>query len=171
MAPLPYQYALSDVYLDARSRPGRLDGWNVITYINGCTFTFYISMSESRIHGRYHSHFALKRNDLISSGFCIEYVGNPNKKCLGFDDRVVDLSTDKQINILTTQAKEGLTKALDQIDHLDENFFSIRSSLRISENGIDLNVSCIFESLNELNAVYAKVIAILKNLKTALSET
>jgi len=139
--------------------------------INGGTFTLYISRSESRIHGRYNTHFTLKYHDLIPTGFCIEYEGNPNKKSLGFDDRIVDLSTNKQINILTSHDKDGLANALDQIDHVDEKLFNIRSSLRISESGITLIVSRIFQSVDELNAVYAKVIDILINIKTALSKT
>ena len=139
--------------------------------IDGGIFTLYISRSESRIHGRYHTHFTLKYRDLIPEGFCIEYEGNPNKKYFGFDDRIVDLSTDRQINILTPQAKDSLIKALDQIDQIDENIFNIRSSLRISESGIALLVSSLFQNVDELNAVYAKVIEILKSIATALSKT
>ncbi len=139
--------------------------------LNGGIFTLYISRSESRIHGRYHTHFTLKYRDLIPEGFCIEYEGNPNKKSLGFDDRIVDLSTDRQINILTYQAKDSLIKALEKIDHIDENIFNIRSTLRISESGIALIVSHLFQYVDELNVVYAKVIEILKSITTALSKT
>ncbi len=123
------------------------------------------------MHGRYHTHFTLKYHDLIPAGFCIEYEGNPNTKGLGFDDRIVDLSTNKKIRILTPQAKESLVKALDQIDYIDENIFNIRSSFRISESGIALIVHRLFKNIDELNAVYDKVFDILKSIKTALSKT
>ncbi len=143
----------------------------IIGAINGGTFTLYISRSESEIHGRYHTHFTLKYHSLIPAGFCIEYEGNPDKKNLVFDDRIVDLSTDRQIIILTPQAKDSLIKALDQIDHVDENIFKIRSSLRISDSGIALIVSRLFQSVEELNAIYVKVIDIFNKIKTALSKT
>jgi hypothetical protein len=139
--------------------------------INGGIFTLYISRSESRIHGRYHTHFTLQYHGLIPAGFCIKYEGNPNKKYLGFDDRIVDLSTDRQVNFLPSQIKESLTSAFDQIDIIDEELFNLRSSLRISESGIALIVSRLFQNIDELNAVYLKVIRILRSIDTALSKT
>ena len=139
--------------------------------LNGGIFTLYISRSESRAHGRYHTHFTLKYQNLIPSGFVIEYEGNPNKKRMGFDDRIIDLSNDRQINVLTTPIKEDLTKAFDQIDYIDEQIFKIRSSLRISESGISLIVSVLFQNIDELNTVYAKVIDILISIESALSKT
>ncbi len=134
-------------------------------------FTLYISRSESEAHGRYHTHITLKYHNLIPSGFCIEYEGNPNKKRMEFDDRIADLSNDKQINGLTPQVKAGLNHVFDKIDIIDEEIFKIRSSLRISESGIALIVSVLFQSIDELNTVYAKVSDILISIKSAFSKT
>jgi len=87
--------------------------------LNDGIFTLYISWSESRVHGRYHTHFTLKDQNIVPSGFCIEYVGNPNKKGMGFDDRITDGSNDNQINDLTPQVKADLTDAFDNIDNID----------------------------------------------------
>ena len=140
------------------------------TLIDGI-FTLYISRSESRIHGRYHTHFTLKDQHLVPPGFCIEYEGNPNKKGMEFYDRVADLSNDKQIDLLTPQVKTDLIHAFDEIDIIDQKIFKIRSSLRIGESGIALTVSVLFQSIDELNTVYSKVIDILISIKSALSKT
>lgn len=98
-------------------------------------FTLYISKSESRIHGRYHTNFTLKDQNLVPPGFCIENEGNSNKKGMEFYDRIADLSSDKQINFLTPQVKAGLIQTFDKIDIIDEQIFKIKSSLRIGESG------------------------------------
>jgi hypothetical protein len=88
-----------------------------------------------------------------------------------FDDRIKDRSNDKQINVLTPQVKADLSYAFDKIDDIDEQVFQIRSSLRISESGIALIVTVLFQSIYELNTVYAKVLDILIRIKSALSKT
>ena len=138
--------------------------------LNDGIFTLYILRSESRIHGRYHTHFTLKDQNLVPPGFCIEYEGNPNKKGMEFYDRIEDLSRDNQINFLTHQVKADLIKAFDKIDIIDEQIFKIRSSLRIDESGIALIVSVLFQSVEELNTVYYKVIDILISIRLALSK-
>ena len=138
---------------------------------NDGTFSLYISRSESSAHGRFLTNFTLKYKNLIPSGFCIEYEGNPNKKDLDFDDRIVDLSNDKQFDFLTIQAKTDLTNAFNQIDNIDETIFNIRSTLRISESGIALVVSRLFQTIDELNSAYARVLDILINIKMALTKT
>lgn len=135
------------------------------------TFTMYISRSESEVYGQYHTNFTLKYQNHIPVGFCIEYEGNPNKKGLGFDGRIVDLSNDRQINFLTTKVKSGLIDAFDRIDLIDEELFNIRSLLRISESGIALTVSVLFLNIDKLNTAYAKVIDILTQIKSVLSGT
>jgi hypothetical protein len=136
--------------------------------LNDSTFTLYISRSESRVHGRLHTHFTLTNQNLVPTGFCIEYVGNPNKKGKGFDDRIADRSNGDQINVLTPQIKINLTSAFDRIDEIDEEIFKVRSFLRISENGIALEVGVFFQNVEELNTVYAKVIEILIGIKSVL---
>jgi len=138
--------------------------------LNDGIFTLYISRSESRVHGQYHTHFTLKYQNLVPLGFCMEYVGDPNKKGMGFDERIADLSKDNQINVLTPQVKADLIYAFDKIDNIDEQIFNLRSSLRIGESGIALIVSILFQNIDELNTVYAKVIDILVSIKSALSE-
>ena len=121
--------------------------------------------------GSFHTYFTLKYENLVPPGFCIEYVGNPNEKGMGFDDRIADRSLDNEIDFLTTQIKTDLVTAFDKIDDIDEQIFKIRSSLRINESGIALGVSVLFQSIDELNTAYANVINILISIKTALSKT
>jgi hypothetical protein len=138
--------------------------------LNYGTFTLYISRSESRAQSRYHTNFTLKCPNLVPKGFCIEYDGNPNTKGNGFNSRVQNRSLGNQIDILTSVQKQDLVLAFDEIDTLDEETFNIRSSLRISDAGIALSVSILFQSVDELDFIYGKVVEILIKIKAVLSK-
>jgi hypothetical protein len=138
--------------------------------INNGSFTLYISRLESRIHGRYHTNFALKVPNLVPNGFCIEYIGNPNKKESGFDARVEDRSYANQIDFLASQQKIELNSIFDKIDRIDEEGYNERSLLRISDLGIEIGVGELFQDVDELNNAYAKAICVLNDTISTLSK-
>jgi hypothetical protein len=138
--------------------------------INNGTFTLYISRLESRIHGKHYTNFSLKVPNLVPNGFCIEYIGNPNKKDNGFDARVEDRSYANRINFLAPHQKIELTSVFDKIDRIDEESYNERSLLRISDLGIEIGVGDLFQDVDELNDAYAKAISALKDIISTLSK-
>jgi hypothetical protein len=57
----------------------------------------------------------------------------------------------------------------DDIDEIDEALFQVRSTLRLSQDGLSLSVDKVFENIDSLNIAFAKVMGVLIEFKDRLA--
>ncbi len=135
--------------------------------VQDSVFNIYVFRSESEVHGRYHTVFAISNYDILPQGFCIEYNGGLSSKGKPFNDQISILSYDSEIvnKTLNKRIESQLVNLFDKIDRLDTSIFKTRSTLRISEDGISLTVDWLFQKVDELNMTYSVVVKLLMDLE------
>jgi len=138
---------------------------------HNCLINMYIFSSESRIESSLNTVFSIPDKEIFPKGFCLEYVGNPNRFGKPFEEQISVLSYDESIvfEFLNEGLESVLLASFNEVDIIDTTIFKIRSKLRLSEDGIYLTVIKIFENLDDLNSTFYAVMGSLVNLKNSLA--
>ena len=135
--------------------------------VQDSVFNMYVFRYESEVEASYHTVFTISNRNILPKGFCIEYIGKPNRKGKPFNDQISILSYDKEIvcKTLNKRIESQIVNYFDKIDKLDTSIFKTRSTLRLSEDGISLTVNWLFQEFDELNTTYSLVVKLLMDLE------